>query len=306
MVTHNAEIGAFARKLQRRLPSNRIVRDQDASHFIPRNRNKHIDTINSNPFSPPRQANLSKVLVIDERRDARSSLTNLLCRFYSILESGDLEEALRITRISRPSLIILGSFAVKKESIGFCRKLKSDTALWHIPVLALLSQKVLDESAAIVKAADDYLKLPLQSAELLVAVENLVDVRRYLKAGGIKRPVINTEDSTTQISDGMFLEAVHTVVENNLSNSLFGLETLAQEVNVTVRQLHGQIRKLTGLSPAGFIRTKRLKHAIDLLSRGRVDVPEVARSTGFHSTAHFLRVFKQANGVFPQEFNSTA
>ena len=100
----------------------------------------------------------------------------------------------------------------------------------------------------------------------------------------------------------MFLDAVHTVVENNLSNSLFGLETLGQEVNVSIRQLHGRLRQLTRLSPAGFIRTKRLKQASDLLAAGKHTVQEIARMVGFHSPEYFHRVFKQAFGVAPTEY----
>lgn len=303
MEKSSIEIEAVARKLQRRLPENRAVRDK-VSAGMPRNRSKPMDSVSSNPFTTAqRQSSLSKILIVEANRDFRTSLTNLLHRFYSTLESTDLDEALRIARIARPSLIILGLVGSKKDCMAFCRKLKSDSSLWHIPVLLLLPKKSNGEAAHLIKATDDVLKIPVQSAEMLVAVENMVDVRRYLKQGGIKRPVINSEDSTTQISDSMFLEAVHTVVENNLSNSLFGLETLAVEVNVSVRQLHGQIRKLTRLSPAGFIRTKRLKKAMDLLKGTTMDVGEVAKQVGFHSYDHFVRVFRQAFGVVPEEYN---
>ena len=153
----------------------------------------------------------------------------------------------------------------------------------------------------LIKATDDYLITPIQPEQLLIAVENLVDVRDYLERGGIERPQISSEDSTTQIADAMFLDAVHTVVEQNLSNSLFGLETLAQEVNVSIRQLHGRLRMLTRLSPAGFIRTKRLKRASELLKTGEYNVQEVARMVGFHSPEYFHRVFRQAWGASPTE-----
>ena len=297
-------IEAVAKKLQKRLPENRVIRDR-VSGMGPRNRSKPLDSIVSNPFtsSVQRQSALSKILIVESNREFRTSLTNLLHRFYSTLESTDLDEALRIARIARPSLIILGLVASKKECMAFCRKLKSDSSLWHIPVLLLLPKKSNGETAHLIKATDDWLKIPVQSAELLVSIENMVDVRRYLKQGGLQRPVFNSDDSTTQISDSMFLEAVHTVVENNLSNSLFGLETLATEVNVSVRQLHGQIRKLTRLSPAGFIRTKRLKMAADLLSASSTEVGEVVEKVGFHSYDHFVRVFRQAFGVAPEEYN---
>ena len=302
MEKSSLEIEAVARKLQKRLPENRVIRDRIAGKGT-RNRTKPIDSIPSTPFNVQRQPNLSKILIVESNPEFRTSLANLLHRYYSTLESEDLSEALRIARIARPALIILGIQATKKECMAFCRKLKSDSALWHIPVLLLLPKKANGEAAHLIKATDDYLTIPIQSAELLVSVENMVDVRRYLKQGGLKRPVINSEDSTTQISDAMFLEAVHTVVENNLSNSLFGLETLAQEVNVTIRQLHGRLRKLTRLSPAGFIRTKRLKKAVDLLTAGNLTVDEVAAKVGFHSSSYFDRVFRQAFGVLPADYN---
>jgi|GEM_PF-4723167 len=303
MEKSSIEIAAVARKLQKRLPENRVIRDR-VSGMGPRNRSKPMDSVASNPFTTAqRQTALSKVLIVESNPEFRTSLTNLLHRFYSTLESTDLDEALRIARIARPALIILGLVDSKKACMAFCRKLKSDSSLWHIPVLLLLPKKSNGETAHLIKATDDWLKVPVQSAELLVAVENMVDVRRYLKQGGIKRPVINSEDSTTQISDSLFIEAVHTVVENNLSNSLFGLETLSNEVNVSVRRLHGQIRKLTRLSPAGFIRTKRLKKAVDLLTATDMDVSQVAEQVGFHSYDHFARVFRQAFGVSPDEYN---
>ena len=300
------EIEAIAKKFQQRLPENRVIRDR-ISDGAPRFRTKPSETLPAtNPFSQPRNAYQPKVLIIDEVRELRSSIANQLGHFYSTLESKDLEEAVRIVRIARPSLIILGMQNTKQDCMTFCRKLKSDSTLWHIPILLLVAKKSNPDAMQLIKATDDYLITPLQPEELLVAVENLVDVRAYLERGGIERPVISSEDSTTQIADTMFLDAVHTVVEQNLSNSLFGLETLAQEVNVSIRQLHGRLRLLTRLSPAGFIRTKRLKRASELLTSDNLNVHEVARMVGFHSPEYFHRVFRQAYGVSPADYGKDA
>lgn len=296
------DIDLVAKKLQRRLPENRVMRDR-ISENGPRMRSKPAEMPATSPFKLTRNANQPKVLVIDESRELRTSLGNQLGRYYSTLESKDLNEALRIVRIARPALIILGMQSNKHDAMAFCRKLKSDSTLWHIPILVLIAKKANADAMQLIKATDDHLITPLQPEELLVAVENLVDVRGYLKQGGLKRPEIRGEDSTTQISDSIFLETVHTVVEDNLSNSLFGLELLAQEVNVSVRQLHGRIRQMTRLSPAGFIRTKRLKQASQLLATGKYNVQEVSRMVGFHSPEYFHRVFKQAFGVPPSEYN---
>jgi CheY-like chemotaxis protein len=224
------EIDVIARKLQQRLPDNRVVRDR-ISDVGPRIRSKPAESFTAAPFNQLRNPNQPKVLVIDESREARASLANQLGRYYSILESKDLNEALRIVRIARPALLVMGMQNSKHDAIAFSRKLKSDSALWHIPILVLIAKKANNDAMQLIKATDDYLVTPLQPDELLIATETLVNVRAYLKQGGLNRPEIKSDDSTTQISDAIFLDAVHTVVENNLANSLFGLELLAQEVN---------------------------------------------------------------------------
>ena len=299
-----AEIEDIAKKFQKRLPDNRVARDRIAEGGS-RFRARPAEPISSGPFSAQRNVQQPKVLIIDEQRDLRISIGNQLSRFYSTLESSQLEEAVRIVRIARPSLVILGMQNTKQDCMAFCRKMKSDSALWHIPILLLVAKKTNGNTMQLIKATDDYLITPLQPEELLVAVENLVDVRSYMERGGIQRPEISAEDSTTQISDSMFLDTVHTIVEENLSNSLFGLETLAQEANVSLQQLHGRLRQLTRLSPAGFIRTKRLKRAGELMKTGEYNVHEVARMVGFHSPEYFHRVFRQAYGVPPTEYGES-
>ena len=116
------EIGAVARKFQQRLPENRIVRDRMAG-AAPRIRSKPAEAFTASPFSTQRHTNSNpKVLIIDESRELRTALANQLHRYYSMLESGDLNEALRIARIARPALVILGAQSSKKEAIAFCRK----------------------------------------------------------------------------------------------------------------------------------------------------------------------------------------
>ena len=58
-------------------------------------------------------------------------------------------------------------------------------------------------------------------------------------------------------------------------------------------------RKVTGQTPAAYIRELRLTEAAALLRKTRYSVKEVAVATGFADSNHLCRVFRQHFGASP-------
>lgn len=56
-----------------------------------------------------------------------------------------------------------------------------------------------------------------------------------------------------------------------------------------------------GMTPAKYIRSKRLMHAEKLLSMGKYSIREVAEMSGFFDVKYFCRVVKQEYGVAPSK-----
>ena len=67
----------------------------------------------------------------------------------------------------------------------------------------------------------------------------------------------------------------------------------------TASQLFKRLRRLTGRSPSEVIAGCRLQRAASLLRAGAGSVSEVAYAAGFHSVAHFSRVFHERFGQAP-------
>ena len=76
---------------------------------------------------------------------------------------------------------------------------------------------------------------------------------------------------------------------------------LASALNASPRQLTYRLKTATGLSPALWIRQKRLAWAQRLLSEGH-SVTETAALLGFANPYHFSRLFKAALNLTPSEY----
>jgi AraC-like DNA-binding protein len=67
-------------------------------------------------------------------------------------------------------------------------------------------------------------------------------------------------------------------------------------------QLHLKLDALTGCSPNKFIRIIRLNKAKALLKNPANSIGTIALDCGYNDPRYFSRVFKQENGVTPQEW----
>jgi TolB-like protein/AraC-like DNA-binding protein len=107
-----------------------------------------------------------------------------------------------------------------------------------------------------------------------------------------KKRVLNPEEID-------FLKKALEVVELKLNEEKFGVEELANSLNLSRPYLHRKLKKLTGLSPSSFIRQIRLNHAKKKLEEGDKTSSEIAYLVGFGSPAYFTKCFHDHFGYPP-------
>jgi transcriptional regulator GlxA family with amidase domain len=101
----------------------------------------------------------------------------------------------------------------------------------------------------------------------------------------------------THVADPRLRRAVF-LVEQSLVKPI-STRWLADEVNLSPRQLSRLFADEFGRSPGDFIRTTRLRYGRWLLQNSSESVTEIALRTGFSDCAHFIRRFRQEFGVTP-------
>ncbi len=118
-----------------------------------------------------------RILAIDDSPIMRQLLIQILSADgYECLTAGDGQGGLRSCARNKPDLVLLDVNLPDGSGIEFCRRLKSDPAARHIPVLLLTGEaKAVENRVEGFEAgADDYVTKPFNVKELLSRVKGIL------------------------------------------------------------------------------------------------------------------------------------
>jgi len=101
--------------------------------------------------------------------------------------------------------------------------------------------------------------------------------------------------------ENAFLKKLEEIIEENLSDSGFGVEQLAAKMSMSYSSLWRRVSKYTGKSANQFIKEIRLGKAMEILRKEDVTISEVAYRTGFNSPNYFSTCFLDFFGYSPGE-----
>ncbi len=87
--------------------------------------------------------------------------------------------------------------------------------------------------------------------------------------------------------------------------SLYGVEELADELNVTKSHLVRSFHAVMGMTPGRYLTETRIEAARQLLTRGH-PLEVVATLCGFSGANYLCKVFKKETGMSPAQYRATA
>jgi diguanylate cyclase (GGDEF)-like protein len=146
------------------------------------------------------------VLVVDDSRAIRQILSRSLAEAgYRVLQAGDGQAGVETAREHRPDLILLDIDMPVLDGMGAMRLLHDDPELRETPVLFLTARTSADEVAAgLGLGAQDYLRKPCESAELLARVTNALNIagqRSELRRQAQRLDDLSTTDPLTGLGN---------------------------------------------------------------------------------------------------------
>ena len=246
---------------------------------------------------------LPTILIVDDNQDMLSFISSCMKEDYQVHTASDGAAALDVLQRERIDLIVSDVMMPGIDGFELCRRVKTDIALSHIPVI-LLTARTTDVSRieGLQLGADDYLTKPFNIEVLRLRVKKFIDWEQHNHQQFRQKMNIEPSEMTITPLDEQFIKRAIALVEQNIGDSDFSVETMAAEVGMARTTLYKKLMAITGLGPAEFIRTIRVKRGRALLEASQMQITEIAYAVGFTTVKSFTMNFKAEYGMTPSEF----
>ena len=224
-------------------------------------------------------AHRPRLLLVEDNEDMRTYLRMNLDPYYTVTEAMDGQGILELVEQVRPELIVSDVMMPHVDGLELCRQLKASAHFKSIPIILLSAKGSVDHRVEGLQAgADDYLAKPFSVAELLQRLRSRVPWG------------LDAEDA----EDGAWCDKLDVCIKSGLHSPDFDVETLAELLGYSERQLLRRVVQSYGMKPSELILKQRLEHAHELLTAKRFEtVAEVANAVGL-SPGYFSRRYRRA------------
>lgn len=245
----------------------------------------------------------STVLLVEDNAELLDYLSQMLSREYTICQATDGQQALDILKATDVDLVVSDVMMDGMDGFSLCKRMKSDINVSHIPII-LLTAKALsqDEVEGLSLGASDYITKPFHMDVLRLRIRALLEKVESFRKKIKEENEISPSEVTVTTLDEQLLSDIIRLVEENMGDADFNVETLCEKLCMHRSNLYKKVQFISGRSPAQFIRMMRLKRSKQLMSRGNVLISQVAYEVGFNDPKKFARYFKEEFGMLPSEY----
>lgn len=109
-----------------------------------------------------------RILVVEDNPDNRILISDVLSSLsYDVLVAADGEEGIDMAQKEIPDLILMDLSLPRMDGWTAATKIKGNTALQHIPIIALTAHAMVgDREKALQAGCNDYISKPIDLREL--------------------------------------------------------------------------------------------------------------------------------------------
>ena len=150
--------------------------------------------------------------------------------------------------------------------------------------------------------ADFYFSKPLSIDLLLLNIRNIFDQKQKLKARYINDHHAEAKELVHSAKDKEFLDELLGIIDAQLTNPELDVEMICNGIGMSRTKLYQKIKSITGQSINDFVRTIRLRKAIEIMTHEDVSLADVMFRIGIQTQSYFTKAFKKEFGKTPTQF----
>ena len=297
-------------------PVIKVIEPSDLLSDVPDLSDTDLSDTDTNN-APQTDKSKERIMIVEDNDELRFYLKKTFAPIYSVIDKPDGESALEYLKDKSVELIISDVMMPGIQGDELCRRIKSDFATSHIPVILLTAKTEKDAILeGLESGADDYLTKPFDTEILKTKIKGVLQNRKIMREYFLSHSLSpvpaaatpneekeNAECAASLLSpmDKEFLERCTRLVTENLANPDFTINQLCREVALSRTLFYEKLKALTGQAPTEFIKLLRMTEAANLLKQ-QIPVQEVALLVGFTDAKYFSTAFKKHYGVSPSKF----
>lgn len=240
------------------------------------------------------------IVVAEDNADVADLLCTQLEPFYEVVAARDGAEALKRAGEIIPDLVITDVMMPNMDGMALARAIRANDLTAHIPIIMVTARVTEQDRIEGLKAgADAYLVKPFNTEELLTRVAKLLEQRIMLRDKYAQ--TITQAPVTDDTIEDHFLARVEQVIVAHINKGEdITVTMVADDLNITARQLHRKVTGLINQSPAALIRITRINCAKTIMAaKPEMPLKSVALACGFTDYSHFAKVFRTVTGISP-------
>lgn len=251
-------------------------------------------------------SSLPSLLLVEDNKDLCNLIKLQLDDKFNIYIANNGVEGLKKVHLYHPDIVVTDQMMPEMDGMEMLQCIRKDFQISHIPVI-ILTAKNDDEAKtkAINMGANAYITKPFSKDYLLARVEQLLKDRKMFR----ERVWQQTEDTETDNyeqylvkKDVQFLEKIHQVIEENLDNSDFNIDTIAANIGLSRSAFFKKLKSLTGLAPVDLVKEIRLNKSLELMRNTDLSISEIAFAVGFKDSGYYSKCFRKKYNQTPREY----
>ncbi len=249
------------------------------------------------------------ILVVEDNKDMREYIADVLGDKYQVLKAESAMEGLNVLQSETVDFIISDLMMPGMDGMEFAKKVKANLAISHIPIIMLTAKSSdMTRRESYETGVDDFISKPFDPQLLLARIENIMqNKKRYQRQFAIDYEVDKVE-MPEDSRDKKFLSQVMDVVQNNYKNSYFEVGDFAEALGVSRSFLNKKLQSLIGQSASQLMKSYRMKLAYELILKNKENkqytIQEIAYDVGFNDSKYFTKCFSKEFNLTPSELMS--
>ena len=258
---------------------------------------------------PEIDASLPTLLLVEDNKDLCQLIKLQLEDKFNIHIANNGVEGLKKVHLYHPDIVVTDQMMPEMDGLEMLQSIRKDFQISHIPVIILTAKN--DEGAktkAITLGANAYITKPFSKEYLLARIDQLLAERKLFRERirqQMENQTTTEEDSYEQFlvkKDVQFLEKIHQVIEENMDDSDFNIDTIASGIGLSRSAFFKKLKSLTGLAPVDLVKEIRLNKSIELIKNTDLSVSEIAFAVGFKDSGYYSKCFRKKYNQSPREY----